>query len=165
MENLSARITNFSEKKNERYFEQEKEYINSGHKDFPINFERKQIPVKYSVKLVKELTGHEKPKLETKESGPSELNILNFKNDSRKRKDFYKSSKFNGDILEDDAIILEGSLKHLKIIQDSLSDKLPKIIHYEIFHSIKIFVDQELINALMAEWKQNTMSSKYHVFK
>ena len=108
---------------------------------------------------------NEKPKLETKESGPSELNILNLKNDSRKRKDFYKSSKFNDDILEDDAIILEGSLKHLKIIQDSLSDKLPKIIHYEIFHSIKIFVDQELINALMAEWKQNTMSSKYHVFK
>ena len=107
------------------------------------------------VKLVKDLTGHGKPTFETKESGPSELNILNFKNDSEKREDFYKLSKFNGDIWEDDAIILEGSLKHLQIIQDSLSDKLPKIIHYEIFHSTKIFVEQELTNALMAEWKQN----------
>ena len=293
IENQVWRAEKENEKQIKRYFEQEKEYINSGHKDFAINFERKKIPVQYSdqqiqdhnlagltdrvqnniaqqfaenvgdevkliaqesfgdaaqligqtadtklplsditntinalapgpvgdtakligqvaeknvsvgditntiktvapgpvgdtaqvlgnvvdaavgvadiasglaggagglaagVKLVKELTGHGKPKLETKESGPSELNILNFKNDPEKREDFYKSSQFNGNIWEDDAIILEGSLKHLQIIQDSLSDKLPKIIHYEIFHSTKIFVERELTNALMAEWKQN----------
>jgi len=56
---------------------------------------------------------------------------------------------------EDDAIILEGCLKHLEIIQDSLSDKLPKIIHYEIFYSTTTFVEQELADALIDEWKRN----------
>ena len=40
----------------------------------------------------------------------------------------------NCNMWEDDAIILEECLIHLKILQDSLSDKLPKIIHYEIIH-------------------------------
>ena len=158
-----------------RYFNQEKELINSGHKDFAINFERKQMPVKYSDQKIEtnqqpllndklqtdpgvgaaiglaEVTGNSN--LETRES--LELNILNFRNDSNRRKKFYESSKLNHDMWEDDAIILEGSLKHLQIIQDALSDKLPKIIHYEIFHSTKIFVEQELASTLIDEWKQN----------
>ena len=56
---------------------------------------------------------------------------------------------------EDDAIILEGCLQHLQIIQDSLSDKLPKIIHYEIFYSTTTFIEQELSDALLDEWKRN----------
>ena len=56
---------------------------------------------------------------------------------------------------EDDAIILEGCLKHLQIIQDSLSDKLPKIIHYEIFYSTTTFIEEELSDALLDEWKRS----------
>ena len=37
-----------NKKQIKRYFNQEKELINSGHKDFAINFERKQMPVKNS---------------------------------------------------------------------------------------------------------------------
>ena len=249
IENHILSAENENQNQIRRYFDQEKEYINSGHKQFSINFERKKIPVQYSnqniretgiddleeriqtdelenfvekigngaqaiassqgpigdaaqlisqttdkvlgnlsdgnkdtvasgltglaveaatgltgasgiatgigVEIVKEVRGLGKPKFETRESGPSELNILNFKNDSKQREEFYKSDNLIGDMWEDDEIILEGSLKHLQIIQDSLSDKLPKIIHYEIFHSTKIFVQQEFTNALIEEWKQN----------
>ena len=80
-----------------RYFEQEKNYINSGHKNFGINFERK---------------------IEKSESQkPFELNILDY-NDMI---DFYQSKRdMLGDLWEDDGIILEASLKHLQIIQSSL---------------------------------------------
>ena len=82
-------------------------------------------------------------------------NILNFENDAAKRKEFYHSSKLMGEMWQDDAIILEGSLKYLQIIQDSLSDKLPKIIHHEIFESTQMFVKEELYHAMMDVWKQN----------
>ena len=142
-----------------RYFDQEKEYINSGHKDFEINFERKQIAHR-SGEDVAEADGQKTDEYvlaaETSESNSEKLNILNFQNDSKGRKRFYQSSKdLIGDMWEDDAIILEAILKHLQIIQDSLSDKLKKIIHFEIFHSTKIFVEQGLANALIDEWKRN----------
>ena len=200
-----------------RYFDQEKEYINSGHKDFEINFERKQIahrPGEDAVEANDQKTdgnflatetsdlnsekqnilnfkndskGRKKKKkryfdqeqiadkpgedaaeaddqktdeyvlaTEPSESNSEKLNILNFQNDLKGRKRFYQSSKdLIGAMWEDDAIILEAILKHLQIIQDSLSDKLKKIIHFEIFHSTKIFVEQGLANALIDEWKRD----------
>ena len=143
-----------------RYFDQEKEYINSGHKDFEINFERKQDDEEDSKSDDSKSDGQtldeEKFTLARNDSSSTQLNILDFKNDSEGRKKFYQSSKILiGELWEDDAIILEAILKHLQIIQDSLSDKLKKIIHYEIFHSTKIFVEQDLANALIDEWKQD----------
>ena len=127
-----------------RYFDQEKEYINSGHKDFEINFERKQIAHRLGEDAAEadDQKTDENFLLAKSEFNSEKLNILNFQNDSKGRKRFYQSSKdLIGDMWEDDAIILEAILKHLQIIQDSLSDKLKKIIHFEIFHSTKIFVE------------------------
>ena len=122
-----------NKKQIERYFEQEKYFINSGHKDFGINFERK--------------TGQSET-----HSTALELNVL----DLNDRKEFYQSKRdMLEDLMDDDAVILEACLKHLKIIQDSLSDKLPKIIHYEIFHSTKNFIEEELANELINAWKKN----------
>ena len=144
--NHIAKAAKENENQIKRYFDQEKEYINSGHKDFNINFERKQIEAK----------SDEQESNNSSDSSPSGLNILNFKNNPNERKRFYRTSKdLIGEMWEDDAIILEAILKHLQIIQDSLSDKLKKIIHYEIFYSTKIFVEQKLGNALIDEWKQN----------
>ena len=137
MENIIENQVRKAERENEiqikRFFNQEKEYINTGHKNFTVNIERKTP----------------KPEL------PSELNILDFGNNEELRKEFYNSKFLNDNMWEDDAIILEGCLKHLEIIQDSLSDKLPKIIHYEIFYSTTTFVEQELADALIDEWKRN----------
>ena len=137
MEDIIEKQVSEAERENEiqirRYFNQEKEYVNTGHKNFTINIERKPPA----------------------SDQPSELNILDFKNDEAKRKEFYNSRDLIDNMWKDDAIILEGCLKHLEIIQDSLSDKLKKIIHYEIFYSTKIFVEQKLGNALIDEWKQN----------
>ena len=141
MENIIEGQVRKAETENEiqikRYFNQEKEYINTGHKNFTINIESK--------------TSAKSPR----DSVELELNILNFDEDEEKRKAFYESKFLNDNMWEDDAIILEGCLKHLQIIQDSLSDKLPKIIHYEIFHSTTTFVEQELADALLDEWKRN----------
>ena len=220
MENHILRAESENESQIRRYFDQEKEYINSGHKKFSINlykdksgtlqnfvqteengfqtFDQGPVadeaqssgqsvneiqgviddtseviddlidgaldvatnPVAGAAKvaggIVKGVKKLAKRKLETRESRAAELNILDFKNDSKEREEFYKSdADMIGDMWEEDAIILEGSLKHLQIIQDSLSDKLPKIIHFEIFYSTKIFVQQDLANALLEEWKQN----------
>ena len=130
-----------NDKQIKRYFNQEKGYINFGLKDFEehlisINFEDNE-------------------ENEKRESMSSGLNILNFENDAAKRKEFYQASKLMGEMWQDDAIILEGSLKYLQIIQDSLSDKLPKIIHHEIFESTQMFVKEELYHAMMDVWKQN----------
>ena len=137
MENIIENQVRKAERENEiqikRFFNQEKEYINTGHKNFTVNIERKTP----------------KPEL------PPELNILDFGKNPEQRKEFYNSKFLNDNMWEDDAIILEGCLKHLEIIQDSLSDKLPKIIHYEIFYSTTTFVEQELADALIDEWKRN----------
>ena len=130
-----------NDKQIKRYFNQEKGYINFGLKDFEehliqINFEENEED-------------------EKRVSMSSGLNILNFENDAEKRKEFYQSSKLMGEMWQDDAIILEGSLKYLQIIQDSLSDKLPKIIHHEIFESTQMFVKEELYHAIMDVWRQN----------
>ena len=141
METIIERQVRKAETENEiqikRYFNQEKEYINTGHKNFTINIESK--------------TSAKPPR----DSAELELNILNFDDDEEKRKAFYDSKFLNDNMWEDDAIILEGCLKHLQIIQDSLSDKLPKIIHYEIFYSTSTFIEQKLADALLDEWKQN----------
>ena len=183
-----------------RYFDQEKGYINSGHKDFKINFERKKKSTAGPAHLAPRFSPGRSappppppkasgykiwPKKEKKhkqspanyaedeqslapseefeqfqeapeEFEPTELNILNFENDPHKRKQFYDLSKdLVGSIWEDDAIILEGTLQHLKIIQDSFKDKLPKIIHFEIFYATKVFVEKELTNVLTDEIKEN----------
>ena len=127
----------------ERYFNQEKEYINTGHKNFTINIERKNP------------TDSVPPQKPKRESLVPELNILNFKENAEERKTFYNSKSLIYSMWEDDAIILEGCLKHLQIIQDSLSDKLPKIIHYEIFYSTTTFIEEELSDALLDEWKRS----------
>ena len=206
MENHILRAENENESQIKRYFDQEKEYINSGHKNFEINLYKyktdalptfveteedgfknfdqgpvedeaqwfaanenatDQEPVEETSEVIEDvatgagiemvgLTRLGKHQLETIKSGALKLNILGFENDLQKREEFYKSdSDLICDMWLEDAIILEGSLKHLEIIQDSLSDKLPKIIHFEIFYSTKIFVQQELTNALLEEWKQN----------
>ena len=126
-----------------RYFNQEKEYINTGHKNFTINIERKNP------------TDSVPPQKPKRESLVPELNILNFKENAEERKTFYNSKSLIYSMWEDDAIILEGCLKHLQIIQDSLSDKLPKIIHYEIFYSTTTFIEEELSDALLDEWKRS----------
>ena len=137
MEDIIEKQVSEAERENEiqirRYFNQEKEYVNTGHKNFTIDIERKHPA----------------------SDQPSELNILDFKENEQKRIDFYKRRDLIYEMWEDDAIILEGCLKHLEIIQDSLSDKLPKIIHYEIFYSTTMFVEQELADALIDKWKQN----------
>ena len=137
MENIIECQVRKAETENEiqikRYFNQEKEYINTGHKNFKINIERKS----------------QAPEV------PPELNILDFKGKPEERKIFYNSKSLIQNMWEDDAIILEGCLKHLQIVQDSLSDKLPKIIHYEIFYSTTTFIEQELSDALLDEWKRN----------
>ena len=138
IENQVWKAEEENDKQIKRYFNQEKGYVNFGLKDFEehlisINFEEN----------------------EKRESTSSGLNILNFENDATKRKEFYQSSKLMGEMWQDDAIILEGSLKYLQIIQDSLSDKLPKIIHHEIFESTQMFVKEELYHAMMDVWKQN----------
>ena len=206
MRNQVWKADEITENQIKRYFEEEKNYINSGHKDFGINFERKaENPGTKS-------DHHSETQSETLSAG-SELNILDdndeieFHKSKRNKKtrktkktrttktkrsinsgytdsginvertteksespkpfelnvldnndiiDFYQSKRdMLADLWEDDAIILEASLKHLQIIQDSLSDKLPKIIHYEIFHSTKNFVEEELAEALIDVWKKN----------
>ena len=130
-----------NDKQIKRYFNQEKGYINFGLKDFNGYFSL--------------LHFQENEENELREPISSRLNILNFENDPAIRKEFYKSSKLMDEMWADDAFILEGSLKYLQIIQERLSDKLPKIIHYEIFESTKIFVKEELHHAMIDVWKQN----------
>ena len=147
METIIERQVRKAEAENEiqikRYFNQEKEYINTGHKNFTINIERKNP------------TDSVPPQKPKRESLVPELNILNFKENAEERKTFYNSKSLIYSMWEDDAIILEGCLKHLQIIQDSLSDKLPKIIHYEIFYSTTTFIEEELSDALLDEWKRS----------
>ena len=136
-----------NEKKIERYFDQEKQYINGAHKDFDVNFERKQT---------RDFSEDAKDSKSDGQTADEKEFLLNFKNDPEERKKFYESSKdLIGEMWEDDAVILEAILKHLQIIQDSLSDKLKKIIHYEIFYSTKVFVEKNLTKALIEEWKRN----------
>ena len=136
-----------NEQKIERYFDQEKQYINGAHKDFDVNFERKQT---------RDFSEDAKDSKSDGQTADEKEFLLNFKNDPEERKKFYESSKdLIGEMWEDDAVILEAILKHLQIIQDSLSDKLKKIIHYEIFYSTKVFVEKNLTKALIEEWKRN----------
>ena len=143
IENQVEKAENGNDYQIRRYFNQEKGYINFGLKDFNEHL----IPISFEENAEDE----DQP---LRESGSTKLNILNFENDRTKREKVYKSLRLNEDFWADDAIILEGSLKYLQLIQNSLSDKLPKIIHYEIFESTKMFVKNELHLAMIDVWKQ-----------
>ena len=77
MENIIENQVRKAERENEiqikRFFNQEKEYINTGHKNFTVNIERKTP----------------KPEL------PPELNILDFGKNPEQRKEFYNSKFLN----------------------------------------------------------------------